>query len=189
MIPKNKQKLPLINMIDESNNYSNLDSKFFILIIALITLITGIFFILQINDNHQQEILDIKSEINSTENSLLKKQEQLNDLNTSIADIELEIKSINEKILITGQELDQLVAGQLNRSKTYHSILSGNNENLKILKILENSKKEIQIMGEAKNIENLGEFQKQLNTNLSIENLRWNNTENGLLFTAQITEN
>ena len=63
-------------MIDESNNYSNLDSKFFILIIALITLIAGIFFILQINDNHQQEILDIKSEINSTENSLLKKQEQ-----------------------------------------------------------------------------------------------------------------
>ena len=44
-------------------------------------------------------------------------------------------------------------------------------------------------MGEAKNIENLGEFQNQLNSNLSIENLRWSNTENGLLFTSQITEN
>ena len=189
MTKKNQQKLPLVNMLDENNSYSGLDSKFFILIIALIALIIGIFLILQTNNNHQQEILDITSEISSTENLLLKKQQQINDLNDSIGNIELEIKSINEKVLIIGQELDQLVAGQLNRSQTYHSILNGNNENLKILKILENSKKEIQIMGEAKNIENLGEFQNQLNSNLSIENLRWGNTENGLLFTAQITEN
>ena len=97
-------------MLDKNNSYSSLDSKFFILIIALIALITGIFLILQTNNNHQQQILDITSEISSTENLLLKKQEQINDLNDSIGNIELEIKSINEKVLIIGQELDQLVA-------------------------------------------------------------------------------
>ena len=175
-------------MLDEKND-SGLNSKFSVMIIVLIASIAGIFFILQNNNNYEKKILDIKSEINLSENLLVKKQEQLNDLNTSIANIETEIESINQKILTAGQELDQLFAGQSNRSQTYHSILNGNNQNLKILKILENSKKEIQIMGEAKNIENLGEFQKQLNSNLSIENLRWSNTENGLLFTAQITEN
>ena len=64
-------------MLDENNSYSGLDSKFFILIIALIALIIGIFLILQTNNNHQQEILDITSEISSTENLLLKKQEQI----------------------------------------------------------------------------------------------------------------
>jgi len=175
-------------MLDEKVD-SSLNSKFFIIIIALITSIAGMFFILQSNHYHETEILYINSEIDLLENLLVKKQEQLNDLNHSITNIETEIMSIDQKILITGQELDRLLAGQLNRSQTYHSILNGNDKNLKILKILENSKKEIHIMGEAKMIENLGEFQNQLNTNLSIENLRWSNTENGLLFTAQITEN
>ncbi|MQG18614.1 MAG: hypothetical protein FI687_02405 [SAR202 cluster bacterium] len=188
MIPKNQQKLPLINMLNEKNHLS-MNSQFLIIIMTLTILLTVLFFIYQTNKSYKQEITHLRSEINSSENLLLKKQEQLNDLISSIKTIETDIESMNAKVLIIGQELDQLVAGQSDRTTTYHSILKGHNQNLKILKILENSQKEIQIMGEAKNIENLSEFQKQLNNNLSIENLRWNNSENGLSFTAQITEN